>query len=169
MLFSPIANIEVSAPSGGPDKKFEEFFYKNANNNDNKWSLKVRKRPGETVSVAETKNKIEAFLRQLRKNMPDSELVLCVFYTSYVNYIENQIFVKWSNEFSGWCDLYTVMSEKLHQRNLVIKAPLRKIRGLRSTKCSSKTLQNLQYFMYKKTHVVFSFFNSCSFIFLPYE
>ena len=28
------------------------------------------------------------------------------------------------------------------------------IRGLRSTKCSSETLQNLLYFMYKKTHVV---------------
>ena len=44
------------------------------------------------------------------------------------------------------------------------------IRGLRSTKCSRKTLQNLLYFMYKKTHVVFfSFFISCNFIFLPYE
>ena len=43
------------------------------------------------------------------------------------------------------------------------------IRGLRSTKCSSETLQNLLYFMYKKTHVVvfFSFFISCNFIFLP--
>ena len=29
------------------------------------------------------------------------------------------------------------------------------IRGLRSTKCSSETLQNLLYFMYEKTHVVF--------------
>ena len=29
------------------------------------------------------------------------------------------------------------------------------IRDLRSFKCSSKTLQNLLYFMYKKTHVVF--------------
>ena len=29
------------------------------------------------------------------------------------------------------------------------------IRGLHSTKCSSETLQNLLYFMYKKTHVVF--------------
>ena len=29
------------------------------------------------------------------------------------------------------------------------------IRGLRSTKCSSETLQNLLYFMHKKTHVVF--------------
>ena len=33
------------------------------------------------------------------------------------------------------------------------------IRGLRSTKCSSKTLQNLLYFMYKKTHVVFFVFH----------
>ena len=33
------------------------------------------------------------------------------------------------------------------------------IRGLRSTKCSSETLQNLLYFMYKKTHVVFFFFH----------
>ena len=32
------------------------------------------------------------------------------------------------------------------------------IRGLRSTKFSSKTLQNLLYFMYKKTHVVFFVF-----------
>ena len=43
------------------------------------------------------------------------------------------------------------------------------IRGLRSTKDSSETLQNLLYFMYKKTHIVFSFFISCNFIFLPYE
>ena len=33
------------------------------------------------------------------------------------------------------------------------------IRGLHSTKCSSETLQNLLYFMYKKTHVVFSIFH----------
>ena len=32
-------------------------------------------------------------------------------------------------------------------------------RGLRSTKCSSETLQNLLYFMYKKTHVVFFVFH----------
>ena len=43
------------------------------------------------------------------------------------------------------------------------------LRGLRSMKCSSKTLQNLLYFMYKKTHVLFSFFILCNFIFLPYE
>ena len=33
------------------------------------------------------------------------------------------------------------------------------IRGLRSKKCSSETLQNLPYFMYKKTHVVFFHFS----------
>ena len=33
------------------------------------------------------------------------------------------------------------------------------IKGLRSTKCSSKTLQNLLYFMYKKTRVVFFVFH----------
>ena len=33
------------------------------------------------------------------------------------------------------------------------------IRGLRSTKCSSETLQNLLYFMYKKIHVVFFVFH----------
>ena len=33
------------------------------------------------------------------------------------------------------------------------------IRGLPSTKCSSETLQNLLYFMYKKTHVVFFVFH----------
>ena len=32
------------------------------------------------------------------------------------------------------------------------------IRDLRSAKCSSETLQNLLYFMYKKTHVVFFVF-----------
>ena len=31
--------------------------------------------------------------------------------------------------------------------------------GLRSTKCSSETHQNLLYFMYKKTHVVFFVFH----------
>ena len=33
------------------------------------------------------------------------------------------------------------------------------IRGLRWMKCSSETLQNLLYFMYKKTHVVFFIFH----------
>ena len=33
------------------------------------------------------------------------------------------------------------------------------IRGLRSTKCSSEMLQNLLYFMYMKTHVVFFVFH----------
>ena len=33
------------------------------------------------------------------------------------------------------------------------------IRGLCLTKCSSETLQNLLYFMYKKTHVVFFVFH----------
>ena len=33
------------------------------------------------------------------------------------------------------------------------------IRGLRSTKCSSETVQNLLYFMYKKTYVVFFVFH----------
>ena len=36
-------------------------------------------------------------------------------------------------------------------------------------KCSSKTLKNLLYFLYKKTHVVFSFFISYNSMFLPYE
>jgi hypothetical protein len=40
-----------------------------------------------------------------------------------------------------------------------------KMGGLRSAKCSSKMLQNLLYFVYKKTHVVFSFFISCNFAF----
>ena len=33
------------------------------------------------------------------------------------------------------------------------------IRGLRSTKCSSEMLQNLLYFMHRKTHVVFFVFH----------
>ena len=33
------------------------------------------------------------------------------------------------------------------------------IRGLRSTKCSNETLQNLLYFMYEKTHVFFFCFS----------
>ena len=43
------------------------------------------------------------------------------------------------------------------------------IRGLRSTKCSSQTLQNLLYFMYKKTHVVFFFLHFVQLFFFPYE
>ena len=34
-------------------------------------------------------------------------------------------------------------------------------------KCSTKTLQNLPYFWNTKTHIVFSFFISCYFIFFP--
>ena len=42
-------------------------------------------------------------------------------------------------------------------------------RGLRSAKCSSKTLQNLLYFMYKKTHVLFFVFHCVQLYFFPYE
>ena len=41
-------------------------------------------------------------------------------------------------------------------------------RGLRSTNCSSKTLQNLLYFMYKKIHVVFFVFHFVQLYFFPY-
>ena len=37
------------------------------------------------------------------------------------------------------------------------------IRGLHSTKCSSETLQNWLYFMFKKTHVVFFVFHFVQF------
>ena len=40
------------------------------------------------------------------------------------------------------------------------------IRDLSSTKCSSKTLQNLLYFLYKKTHIIFFIF--CNFTFFPF-
>ena len=43
------------------------------------------------------------------------------------------------------------------------------IRGLRSTRCSSETLQNLLYFMYKKTQVVFFVFHFLQIYFFPYE
>ena len=43
------------------------------------------------------------------------------------------------------------------------------IRGLRSMKCSCETLQNLLYFMYKKTHVVFFLFHFVQLYFFPYE
>ena len=43
------------------------------------------------------------------------------------------------------------------------------IRGLRSTKCFSEILQNLLYFMYKKTHVVFFVFHFVQLYFFPYE
>ena len=45
------------------------------------------------------------------------------------------------------------------------------IRGLRSTKCSSKTLQNLLYFtyVYKKTHVIFFVFHFVQLYFFPFE
>ena len=43
------------------------------------------------------------------------------------------------------------------------------IRGLRSAKCSSETLQNLLYFIYKKTHVVFFAFDFVQLYFSPYE
>ena len=43
------------------------------------------------------------------------------------------------------------------------------IRGLCSMNCSSETLQNLLYFMYKKTHVVFFVVHFRQLYFFPYE
>ena len=39
------------------------------------------------------------------------------------------------------------------------------IRGLHSTQCSSETIQNLLFFMYRKTCIVFLFFILCNFTF----
>ena len=46
-----------------------------------------------------------------------------------------------------------------HYANDVIALHSLEIRGFCSTKCSSEMLQNLLYFMYKKTHVVFFVFH----------
>ena len=43
------------------------------------------------------------------------------------------------------------------------------IRGLHSTKCSSETFQNLLYFMYKKTQVIFFVFHFVQLYILTYE
>ena len=66
-----------------------------------------------------------------------------------------------------WISQTSIEREALDQRDIVQTgqfcahfAPSHssEIRGLRSTKCSSETLQNLLYFMYKKMHVVFFVF-----------
>ena len=56
---------------------------------------------------------------------------------------------------------------KIDDVNLTLHSS--EIRGLRSTKCSSELLQNLLYFMYKKTHVVFFVFYFVQLYFFPYE
>ena len=53
----------------------------------------------------------------------------------------------------------------IHQNGIGLSYHSLEIRGLRSTKCSSETLQNLLYFMYKNTHVI----QFVQLYFLPYE
>ena len=60
-------------------------------------------------------------------------------------------------------DLYSKILTTLKTRNFVQQVNYyqhsSEIRGLCSTKCSSEMLQNLLYFMYKKTNVVFLVFH----------
>ena len=57
-------------------------------------------------------------------------------------------------------NLNVMLSFKFQNFNYFLILPhSSEIRGLCSTKCSSETLQNLLYFMYKKTHVVFFVFH----------
>ena len=56
------------------------------------------------------------------------------------------------------------LAEKIRE-NIIVHSS--EIRGFRSTKCSSETLQNLLYFMYKKTHVIFFVFHFVQLYFFP--
>ena len=73
-----------------------------------------------------------------------------------------------SGKFADFCYInYSKFSPPLSGRtarwkknnNYILRTHSSEIRGLRSTKCSSETLQNLLYFMHKKTHVVFFVFH----------
>ena len=57
------------------------------------------------------------------------------------------------------CGMLLLQIQNLYTLVFLLSTHSSEIRGLRSTKCSSETLQNVIYFMYKKTHVVFFVFH----------
>ena len=61
------------------------------------------------------------------------------------------------------------LAPTLLQRGVALLTHSSKIRGLRSMKCSSETIPNLLYFMYKKTQVVSFVFHFVQLYFFPYE
>ena len=68
------------------------------------------------------------------------------------------------NGFERWCSiLFCMTCRHICTTRFRLYYNSSEIRGLRSTKCSSETLQNLLYFMYKKTHVVFFVFHFVQF------
>ena len=69
-------------------------------------------------SVIEATAQIDRYLKMLKSKMKNTDFVLCFIYTGYFYYLRKLINIAWTRQFVGWCDLYTVMSEKLHKRNL---------------------------------------------------
>ena len=76
------------------------------------------------------------------------------------NHVSKEFFVKMTKcrENGHFIDINLICGESDEEGEENIQHSS-EIRGLRSTKCSSKTLPNLLYFMYKKTHVVFFVFH----------
>jgi hypothetical protein len=75
-----------------------------------------------------------------------------------------------------FCKQFYILEIEISDQTKTFKMKLRcsqrhssEKRGLCSTQCPRETLQNLLYFMYKKTHAAFFVPISCNFIFLPNE
>ena len=89
--------------------------------------------PDQVSDFHEARDTLKKYIGKLKTELPQNKLVLCYWYASYENYVRT-ILPRMKEDFSGWCDLYTILSCNIHQRPVVIKAPFEDIRVINGMK-----------------------------------
>ena len=112
-----IVNPDIEAIEPPEELNFEDRNLHFSKNESGQWILK-QTTPRNVCSLIEATAEIDRYLKMLKAKMKNTDFVLCFIYTGYFYYLRKLINIAWTRQFVGWCDLYTVMSEKLHNRNL---------------------------------------------------
>ena len=148
--YSKNGKITAITPKGSPSKivHFSPFF------NGNQCHFLKSGQSDVHLQIHNSDFQLNRFKRY--KVMKNLDIFLPIIQANQCN------FCTFFSEFRALCELAA--------RSLfIICTHSSEIRSLRSTNCSSKTLQNLLYFMYKSTHVFFFVFHFVQLYFLPYE
>ena len=114
---SNIGYLDIEAIEPPEELNFEDRNLYFCKNESGQWILK-QTTPRNVCSVIEATAQIDRYLKMLKSKMKNTDFVLCFIYTGYFYYLRKLINIAWTRQFVGWCDLFTVMSEKLHKRNL---------------------------------------------------
>ena len=108
-------------------------------------------------------------LKELQNSKNSSNIAKYAIFLGFQSTVEHQTFIIVQHSCYTIRLLLTLIDHtaadtvihtlKVHTQDILTYSNSSEIRGLHSTKCSSETLQNLLYFMYKKTHVVYFVFH----------